>query len=298
MAKYKGKLSSDLVNFTLVHNEFIESPLLNVNEKVVFLSIKRHLNNESLQAFPSIKTLCRYTGLSRSTVIKTIKSLEDKGVLSVERRQNDSKGNLSNLYTLIDTKELWRSRDERELAELATAQKYEWAKQIIEAAGYQVVEKKELADVPTKAHQQASQQFSIYNIIKKDQICQVAESTTAETYSMDWIRRYYGYEIMIGQDPAAERDIDSVINLLYDTLNTTKKTLRIGGESKPVAVVKSRLLKLTYEHIIYAIEQYRSRTERIRNQRSYMLTILYQAYDQMGWDYSNRVRHDMSDKND
>jgi hypothetical protein len=53
--------------------------------------------------------------------------------------------------------------------------------------------------------------------------------------------------------------------------------VRIGGEDKPTEVVRSRLLKLTAEHIEYVIESMKSVSSEVRNIRAYLLTALYNA---------------------
>ena len=83
------------------------------------------------------------------------------------------------------------------------------------------------------------------------------------------------------------------MEILYDTLNTDKPAIRINGEDKPTLVVTSKLMRLDKGSIIYAIEKYQERTNRIKNPRSYMLAILYNALEQYILDVTNQVQHDM-----
>ena len=57
--------------------------------------------------------------------------------------------------------------------------------------------------------------------------------------------------------------------------------------------VISKLMKLTYSGIMYAIEKFKEQTERIKNPTSYMLTLLYNAEEQRNLDIANQVQHDM-----
>lgn len=58
-------------------------------------------------------------------------------------------------------------------------------------------------------------------------------------------------------------------------------------------VVISKLMKLDYSEIMYAIDKFAEQTERIKNPTAYMLTLLYNAKEQMNLDITNQVQHDM-----
>lgn len=98
---------------------------------------------------------------------------------------------------------------------------------------------------------------------------------------------------MIADNLFKDRDVNSVMDILHTTLNTTKETIRIGGEDKPAMVVISKLMKLDYSEIMYAIDKFSEQTERIKNPTAYMLTLLYNAKEHMNLDISNQVQHDM-----
>ena len=83
------------------------------------------------------------------------------------------------------------------------------------------------------------------------------------------------------------------MNILHSTLNTTKATIRIGGEDKPAMVVIGKMMKLTHLDIMYAIDKYQEQTDRIKNPTAYMLTLLYNAKEQSNLDITNQVQHDM-----
>ena len=74
MPPKKQKVISDQRPFTIVYNDFLDSDRLNANEKMVYICIKRYLDNVTHTAFPSIKTICEVTGISKPTVNKALKS--------------------------------------------------------------------------------------------------------------------------------------------------------------------------------------------------------------------------------
>ena len=99
---------------------------------------------------------------------------------------------------------------------------------------------------------------------------------------------------MVQDNTYQKADIDSVMSILHTALNTTKPTIRIASEDKPSMVVVGKLMKLTHSEIIYCIEKYKEQTERIKNPTAYMLTMLYNAEEQMNLDITNQVQYDMN----
>ena len=103
------------------------------------------------------------------------------------------------------------------------------------------------------------------------------------------------YEILL-QDYPLDRDIlTEILELMVDTVCTTRSTVRISGDDKPAEVVKSQFLKLDSEHIRFAMDGLKDNTTRIRNMRQYLLATLYNAPLTIGNYYRSLVSHDMSE---
>lgn len=103
------------------------------------------------------------------------------------------------------------------------------------------------------------------------------------------------YEILL-QDFPYDRDIlTEILELMVDTVCTTKSTVRISGDDKPAEVVKSQFLKLDSEHIRFVMEGLKNNTTRIRNMRQYLLATLYNAPLTIGNYFRSLVNHDMSE---
>ena len=103
------------------------------------------------------------------------------------------------------------------------------------------------------------------------------------------------YEILL-QDYPLDRDIlTEILELMVDTVCTTRSTVRISGDDKPAEVVKSQFLKLDSEHIRFVMDGLKDNTTRIRNMRQYLLATLYNAPLTIGNYYRSLVSHDMSD---
>lgn len=288
----RGKISTELSNFTIFHNEFIDSKLLSGYEKLVFIAIKRHLNSESSQAFPSIKTICSHTGLSKPTVIKAIKSLEDKKILAVEHRESEERGYMSNLYTLMDYKEMWKAPSAKDMKAIAKTKQYEWAKQIIEAAGGRVViEKEPGTTAPTKVTAEPDPSNKLFD--RDNNTKKWTESQPQERYSLEDIQELFEYSVMINDFPQLRPDVDNVLTILHETLNTTKKTIRIASEDLPAMPVIGKLMKLTRDEILYSIQKYAENISPVKSPRAYMLTILYRAKEQYALDIQNQVNRNL-----
>lgn len=293
MARKKIKSATDQRKFIMIYHDFLESDLLTSHEKMVFIALKKFADSNS-QCFPSLKKLADVTRISKRKIQDTLKSLEQKHIIGIESRSRADGGDTSNLYTLYDFKELWNAGSSEEMA--AVVNEYEEMKLVSElrSRGYTVTKEKELASTePTKVTAETStKQFNQFDIVNTTTNSE--ESQDLERYTLDQIKQLFDYEIMIQDNPYRQQDIDSVMNILYTTMNTTKATIRIAGEDKPSMVVVSKLMKLSYSEIIYAIEKYQEQTERIKNPTSYMLTLLYNSKEQMNLDITNQVSHDMA----
>lgn len=78
-----------------VDNALVDRRDLNLYEKMLYICLARHAGNNDY-AFPKLTTLCNELGVKDNrTVVKYIKSLEEKGLIEVEKRKGSS-----NLYYL------------------------------------------------------------------------------------------------------------------------------------------------------------------------------------------------------
>lgn len=288
MARKKFKSATDQRKFTLVYNDFLESDLLNHYEKLVFVALKKYADNDTMRAFPSLDKLHKITGISLSQVRRSIDHMKELGVISVEHRTDEVKGHQSNLYTLYDYAEIWSVKAGSSEDIAAVANEISEMKLVAElrSRGYTVTKEKELESTePTKVTAESSTQLNnIY--INKDNINK-SKSQELERYTMMDIKMLYEYNSLIIQYPTKQTDIDVVFDILYDTLNSTKQTIRISGENKPSMIVISKLMKLQPDDLIYSIDKYHEQTDRINNVKGYLLTMLYNSREQQYLDVMN-----------
>lgn len=112
-----------------------------------------------------------------------------------------------------------------------------------------------------------------------------------ETYRA-LIQENIDYECVL--DRREKEDVDELIELMVEILMMPDDSVvRIGGADKPVSVVKSRFLKLTYSHIEYVLFSLHRNTSKVANIRAYLLTTLYNSSMTMNHYYQAEVNHDL-----
>ena len=87
--------------------------------------------------------------------------------------------------------------------------------------------------------------------------------------------------------------LNEIFSLLLDTVSSSKKQIRIGGEDMSADLVKSRFLKLNQFHIEYVYDCLKKNDTKVYNIRSYLLTTLYNAPNTINHYYQAEVEHDL-----
>ena len=100
-------------------------------------------------------------------------------------------------------------------------------------------------------------------------------------------------EKLYEQHPLERETIDTVIDLMLDTICTKRKSIRIAGDDKPSQVVKSQFCKLNSMHMEYILECLRDNPADIKNIKQYMLATIYNAPITINSYYQQKVNHDM-----
>lgn len=296
MARKKIQSATDQRPFIMVYQDFLESNLLdNYYQKLVYIYLKKFADSNN-QCFPSIKKLSSLTKIGTTKVKQTLAELEEKGVISKVNRSRSDGGKTSNLYTLYDFAEIWKVGSSENVA--AVAEEISEAKMIatLKAKGYTVIKEKESDTSADQSNDASDTNNNHYYGINTT--LNYTKSQELEHYSIEEIKEIYDYSVMVNDHPELQDHIDSVMEILHTTLNSTKKSIRIGGESRPTLTVIGKLMKLGYSEILYCIRKYIEQTGRIKNPTAYMLTLLDGAKEQMNLDLANQVQHDLANWND
>ena len=92
----------------------------------------------------------------------------------------------------------------------------------------------------------------------------------------------------------AKEDVDELVELMIEVMMMPEDSMiRIAGVEKPVALVKSRFMKLNYSHIEYVLFCLNRNTTKVGNIKAYVLTALYNAPATINSYYQAEVNHDM-----
>ena len=87
--------------------------------------------------------------------------------------------------------------------------------------------------------------------------------------------------------------LDEIVDIIVETLCSTKPTINISGVEYPAQLVKEKLLRLDSSHIDYVFECFQKTTTYVRNIKRYLLTTLFNAPSTIGNYYSALVNHDL-----
>ncbi len=113
---------------------------------------------------------------------------------------------------------------------------------------------------------------------------------------IEYLKRNIGYDGMILEDSYRfEKDkIDGIINMIADIVTTTPPDGKEWVNSRPYSheVVKSRLLKTDRFVLEHVLDRMKKNTTNIKNMRSYLLTALYNARDEMDISVESQVNYD------
>lgn len=287
--------------YSKYYHDFMKSKLFDGKEKIVFLMLKmfgdfRNDNGgTTAQAFPTQDTLAEYLGMTRKTVGKILQSLEQKGVV----RSMDQGVNKPKLYYIYDYGCLWESETEEELAAAAKEPEKMDHIRALEAMGYKIlppdaeIQPDEEDQKQKQNKKPASSKKPEADFNSKNNYNKVIPISQSEAYTMDDLKKHFDYDIMLFDHPDQERMIESVMNIIYDSVNTIDDRIKVQKTYRPKSIVVNRLLKLDKEMILYVINKYQARSNRIKYPRAYLLTQLYEAYDQFECDITNQVSHDL-----
>ena len=122
-----------------------------------------------------------------------------------------------------------------------------------------------------------------------------SEVTAAEMRSYrEIIAQNISYGLLCQEYPHQREQLEEILEILVETICTTRQTVRVAGNNFPAEIVRSRLLKLTAEHIRFVLGCLSRNTTKIRNIRQYLLTTLYNAPTTIDNYYAAMVSHDLA----
>ena len=108
------------------------------------------------------------------------------------------------------------------------------------------------------------------------------------------IAQNISFDLLCQEYPYKQEQLAEYLEILVETVCTTQSTVRVAKKDFPAEIVKSKLLKLTADHIRYVLESLDRNTSKIRNIRQYLLATLFNAPSTIDNYYAAMVNHDMA----
>ena len=119
---------------------------------------------------------------------------------------------------------------------------------------------------------------------------EISERNEYERY----FRESLSIDVLLRENRGEEETLLGILDLMVDVCCSKRSVIRIAGDDKPLAVVKSRFMKLNAEHIRYVLKCLSENTTRVRNIRQYLLAALYNAPATIRPFYQAWVNNDMA----
>ena len=132
------------------------------------------------------------------------------------------------------------------------------------------------------------------NLISSEEMEKKRDSVMSE-YSgySKLVRENIGYDSLIERHPFEVDIIREIYELILETVISRNEEIVIAKDRYPLELVRSRFLKLNYDHIEYVLGCLKDNTTKVRNIKKYMLTVLFNAPTTIGSYYQQAVNYDM-----
>ena len=303
MAVFRVEKTKD---YTVMANHHLRNIALSLKAKGL-LSLMLSLPENWDYTTKGLSCICK-DGID--SINATIKELEEHGYV-VRRRTRNEKGQLTSIeYTILEQPQLL---DNSELSPKRENPILDKPTLDNPTLGKPILEKPKLGEpILVKPHQ-LNTNTSKTNSLNPD-VLNIDSSNPYQSNPnpiKDIPQKRIGYE-EIGCDTAQEVKemvlenleyecisqrynddrLDEIVDLMVETLCSTKPTINIAGEEYPAQLVKEKLLRINSLHIGYVFECLKKTTTYVRNIKRYLLATLFNAPSTIDNYYSALVKHD------
>ena len=304
-------ISKEKRSFTVIYNDFLDYEGLNSKEKIITMLLMRYgATREKSTAFPSVSTLAKKSGMSERSVQYVLKKLVKKNILTRKARFKTNGGQSSNVYIIKDNPFLWDATNLEKMQETITEDEISKIIELMNYLGYSVKKetslekigkKKASSDDVAAPKEDETLSQNISNFINKDTLFnrksqepnekKVENFVTnckkgSDTYSMDWLKGHLGYssicanEAILHDGRLGPDAVDATFAVLCDVVNSKAKWISVGKEAKITTIVINKLLKLSEDDIVYALQRYASYPYQIHDYKKLILRNLYYAKEE------------------
>ena len=308
MAVFRVEKTKD---YTVMANHHLRNTQLSLKAKGL-LSLMLSLPENWDYTTKGLSCICK-DGID--SINATVKELEEQGYV-VRKRIRNEKGQLTSIeYTilekpqLIDTSE-FQPKPENPILDNPILDKPTLVKPTLE---YPILEKPEQAEpILVKPHQ-LNTHLSSTNLLNPDLLnIDQSNPNPSNPYPIksepqkqiecdeigcdnsrnikELVLKNLEYEFI--RDRYKDERLDEIVDLMVETLCSTKPTINISGDEYPASLVKEKLLRINSMHIEYVFHCLDKNTTYVRNIRRYLLATLFNAPSTIDNYYSALVNHD------
>ena len=107
----------------------------------------------------------------------------------------------------------------------------------------------------------------------------------------NYIKKSIEYDVLIERYPLDADMINEIVELMTETIISKGDTVVIASNEFPKEVVKSRFMKIGFQHIEYVLDCLKNNTTKVKNSKKYILAAIYNAPLTMNSYYSAEVNH-------
>ena len=281
-------------DYTVMSNHHLRNTSLSLKAKGL-LSLMLSLPDNWDYTTKGLASICK-DGID--SICSAVKELEQHGYIVRERVRND-KGQLTTIeYTILEQPETALPEQEKPKRENPVLDN-----PVLGNPEQDCPEQENPAQLNTnisntkKSNTNTSTTYPIKSYQKEGRATQKRGRDKIGYDEMDayrdLIKENIEYDILAVKLKPEISMLDEIVDLLTETVCTSKDSLVIAGDVYPAAVVKSKLLKLDAGHIEYVIDCMKSNTTEVRNIKKYLLAALFNAPSTMDSYYTARVNHDL-----
>ena len=282
-------------DYTVMSNHHLRNTELSLKAKGL-LSLMLSLPENWDYTTKGLAAICK-DGID--SISSCIRELEKHGYIIRERMRNE-KGQLTTIeYTILEQPKSAPLEREKPIRENPVLDIPAQAEPIQENTAQLNTNKSNKKELNTDI----SNTYPIKSYQKEPEPTKAAHIPKEKSYRIGYdevekyrqiIKENIDYDVLsvnLNRDAAM---LDEIVDLMTEMVCTQKSSLVIAGDTYPAAIVKSKLLKLTSEHIEYVIDCMRENTSDIRNIKKYLLAALFNAPSTIDSYYTTKVHHDMA----
>ena len=122
---------------------------------------------------------------------------------------------------------------------------------------------------------------------------EAARQSAVEIYR-EIIKDNIEYDILMEGSRTDRERLDEILDIILETVCTSRKQIRIAGDDYPAELVKAKFMKLNSSHIEFVMDCMRENTTKIRNIKQYLRAVLFNAPSTIDNYYTALVAHDMA----